>query len=353
MLLYIHIPFCDSKCHYCAFNSYVDLFSFKKEYMEALKKQLAYELQKNNKKIETIFIGGGTPSTLEASFYEEIFEIIEPYKVNKNIEITTEANPNSASKKWLEGMQNLGVNRVSFGVQSFNDEKLKFLGRNHNEKQAVKAIEEAENVGFKNINCDIIYDTTCDTKKILEKDFEIIGNLPVNHVSSYSLTIEEGTKFYKTPEVQKENEENSRFIFRMLENIGIYQYEISNFAKDESARCKHNIGYWNYTEYFGIGSGAVGTIGCNRTYGEKDVLKYIKSPLKYNQIEILKEEDIITEKTLLGLRSIIGVDINLFTSKQQQKIEQLIEVNKLFIKDKRVYSNDYLLADELALFLLD
>ena len=353
MLLYIHIPFCDSKCHYCAFNSYVDLFSFKKEYMEALVKQLKYELETNNKKIETIFIGGGTPSTIEPAMYEEIFKIIEAYKLNKNIEITTEANPNSASKDWLKQMQDLGVNRVSFGVQSFNNEKLKFLGRNHNEKQAIKAIEEAANVGFKNINCDIIYDTSCDTNTILEKDFEIISKLPINHVSSYSLTIEEGTKFYKTPEVQKENEENSRYIFKLLEDIGIYQYEISNFAKDENARCKHNIGYWNYTEYLGIGSGAVGTIGNSRTYGEKDVLKYIKTPLKYEQTEILKDEDVKVEKILLGFRSIVGVDKNIFTPEELKKTKQLIEANKVYEKANRIYAKDYLLADELALFIVE
>jgi len=351
MLLYIHIPFCDSKCHYCAFNSYVDLFSFKKEYIDALKKQLQYELENNNKKIETVFIGGGTPSTIEPLLYEDIFEIIEPYKLNKNIEITTEANPNSASRDWLLKMQNLGVNRVSFGVQSFNDEKLKFLGRNHSEKQAIKAINEAADVGFKNINCDIIYDTSYDTKEILKKDFEIIATLPVNHISSYSLTIEEGTKFYKTPEVQKENEENSRYIFKLLENIGIYQYEISNFAKDHKARCKHNIGYWSYTEYLGIGSGAVGTIIDKRVYGNKDVLKYIKNPLEYEKIELLDKEDIVTEKTLLGFRSIVGVDINLFNKIQQQKLEYLIESDKLFIKENRVYAKDYLLADELALYV--
>jgi len=351
MLLYIHIPFCDSKCHYCAFNSYVDLFSFKKQYMEALKLQLENQLKKYNKKIETIFIGGGTPSTVEAGLYEDIFKVIEPFKLEKNIEITTEANPNSASKNWLENMYNLGVNRVSFGVQSFDDKKLNFLGRSHNKNQAIKAIEEAANVGFKNINCDIIYDTACDTNTILKKDFQILGKLPVNHVSSYSLTIEEGTKFYKTPEVQKENEENSRYIFKLLEDIGIYQYEISNFAKDESARCKHNIGYWNYTEYLGIGSGAVGTIETQRTYGQKDVLEYIQTPLKYEQIEILKEEDIIIEKILLGFRSIVGVECTELTKEQLVKVEHLIDENKVLKKGNKIFAKDYLLADELALYL--
>jgi len=351
MLLYIHIPFCDSKCYYCAFNSYVDLFSFKTDYMDALKKQLQFELKNNNKKIQTLFIGGGTPSTVETSMYEEVFEILEPYKKDKNIEITTEANPNSASKEWLEGMQKLGVNRVSFGVQSFNDEKLKFLGRNHNKKQAIKAINEAANIGFKNINCDIIYDTAYDTKTILKKDFEIISKLPVNHVSSYSLTIEEGTKFYKSPEVKKENIDNARYTFDVLEDIGIYQYEISNFAKNKEVQCKHNLGYWQYIEYLGIGSGAVGTIRGKRTYGQKDVLKYIQNPLEYGEIEILEKKDIITEKILLGLRSIVGIELSLLNQKQQQKLEHLVEEKKVYLEGKKFYAKDYMLADEIALYL--
>ena len=145
MLLYIHIPFCDSKCSYCAFNSYVDKFHLKESYMKALEVQLVYELERflaSTNSIESVFIGGGTPSTISPKLYEPIFERLKPY-LACGIEITSEANPNSATKEWLHGMWELGVNRISFGVQSFNREKLKLLNRSHTPTQALDAINNA------------------------------------------------------------------------------------------------------------------------------------------------------------------------------------------------------------------
>ncbi|MGK0255825.1 MAG: oxygen-independent coproporphyrinogen-3 oxidase, partial [Arcobacteraceae bacterium] len=156
MLLYIHIPFCDSKCFYCAFNSYTSLHSLRADYMKALIIQLKNGLEKCDKKIETIFIGGGTPSTIEAKEYKKLLAVANPYLI-QNCEITIEANPNSANKEWLEDIYNAGINRVSFGTQTFDDEKLKFLGRNHTKEEAIAAINNAKNAGFENINCDIIY----------------------------------------------------------------------------------------------------------------------------------------------------------------------------------------------------
>ncbi|MDB2405322.1 radical SAM family heme chaperone HemW [Arcobacteraceae bacterium] len=350
MLLYIHIPFCDSKCFYCAFNSYTSLHSLKEEYIIALKKQLKYQLELQNKKIETIFIGGGTPSTIEAIEYRDILKIIEPYLEN-NAEITIEANPNSASYDWLKEIFEIGINRVSFGVQSFDDDKLNFLGRNHNKNQAIEAINNAKKVGFKNINCDIIYDTTLDTKELLDSDLSIIKTLPINHISAYSLTIEEGTKFFNKSNVQVENEDLAYYLFEQLAYLGFTQYEISNFALDEDARSKHNIGYWQYKEYLGIGSGAVGCINNQRLYTQKDVLKYIQDPIKYNDIEELTKDDVITEKVLLGFRSVVGVDISLFNSEQLKKVKELISMNKIVKKENKIYSNEYMLADELSLYL--
>ena len=151
MLLYIHIPFCDSKCFYCAFNSYVDKFHLKEQYMSALKIQIEYELKRFKAKknsIETIFIGGGTPSTVEPKLYSSIFELLSPY-LQKDIEITSEANPNSATYEWLEGMYQLGVNRISFGVQSFNKTKLKLLNRAHTSEEAkVALLQVLENIAM-------------------------------------------------------------------------------------------------------------------------------------------------------------------------------------------------------------
>lgn len=351
MLLYIHIPFCDSKCHYCAFNSYTYLHSYKDRYMKALNKQLKSELEKYNKKIETIFIGGGTPSTVEASYYADLLSIARPFFENNNIEITIEANPNSATLKWQKEIFDTGINRISFGVQSFNDEKLSFLGRNHNRSQAIEAINNASKVGFKNINCDIIYDTLLDTKELLKNDLEVIKTLPVNHISAYSLTIEEGTKFYGKNSVKVENEENARFLFEKLEQMGFMQYEISNFALDDGAKSKHNLGYWQYKEYLGVGSGAVGCLGNKRFYNENDVVKYIENPLKYSGMEELSKNDIFIEKLLLGFRSEVGVEKSLLSDEQYKKVLDLEEVGKVTIKGDKIYSNDFMLADELALYI--
>ncbi len=350
MLLYIHIPFCDSKCFYCAFNSYTQAHSLKKDYMKALELQLKTELEINNKEIETIFIGGGTPSTIEASDYKNILDIVKPY-IKKDIEITIEANPNSATKQWLEEIYKIGINRVSFGVQSFDNDKLNFLGRNHNKNQAIEAIESAFKIGFKDINLDIIYDTSLDTKELLDNDIKIIQSLPINHISAYSLTIEEGTKFFNKSSVKVENEELARYFFNKLNDLGFEQYEISNFALNNNARSKHNLGYWQNKEYLGVGSGAVGCIENKRYYSKKDLLEYINNPLEYDDVEFLNAEDITIEKLLLGFRSVVGVPIVILNDKQSKKLYDLKEAKKIMIKNNSAYSLDFMLADELALYL--
>ena len=351
MLLYIHIPFCDSKCHYCAFNSYTYLHHLKKDYINSLKKQLIFELEKQNKQIETIFIGGGTPSTIESQYFAEILDIVKPYFLTDDIEITIEANPNSATLKWLEGIYKTPINRVSFGVQSFDDEKLKFLGRNHISKQAIKAIKDSFNIGFKHINIDIIYDTSLDTKELLQKDFAIIKQLPIDHISCYSLTIEEKTKFYNTPQYKVENIKLANYIFTELNNLGFTQYEISNFAKKTSSRSRHNLGYWQYKEYLGVGSGAVVMIDYKRYYTFTDVQQYIKNSTNYEEIENLSSKDILTEKILLGFRSDVGVDLDILSKDQLKKIQILKDEKKIYIKDNIAFNYDFLLSDELALYL--
>jgi oxygen-independent coproporphyrinogen-3 oxidase len=318
--------------------------------MEALYNELKTKLAEHNNQVETIFIGGGTPSTIKPHKYKEIMNIVKPYLV-ENCEITIEANPNSATKKWLKEIHDVGINRVSFGVQSFDDKKLKFLGRNHNHNQAIEAINNAKEVGFININCDIIYDTEVDNKELLEYDIRIIKNLPVNHISAYSLIIEEGTRFFEKKNIQVENEELARFLFEEFGKMGFDQYEISNFAIGKNAQSKHNLGYWQYKEYLGVGSGAVGCINNQRLYTQKDVHKYIENPLEYIEIEKLSQEDILVEKVLLGFRSIVGVDINMFEKSVQKKVNILVDENKVNKKDNRIYAKDFMLADELSLFL--
>lgn len=323
--------------------------------MNALKKQLKNDLEnyviKHNKKIETVFIGGGTPSTIKAFEYEEIFEMIKPH-LEEFAEITTEANPNSASYEWLENMNKLGVNRVSFGVQSFDNDKLKFLGRAHNANSAIKAIQNAKSIGFKGINCDIIYGVQNDTMESLKKDFDTAFSLPITHLSAYSLTIEEGTKFFDRSSVKIDDEELSYEIFDYINKQGFHQYEISNFAKNKESESKHNYGYWQHKEYLGVGAGAVGYVNQERHYPSKSIEKYIQNPLFFD-VEKINLDDVKTEKILLGFRSLNGVEISLFNEEEMKKIDDLIQYDKVYIENNRVFNKNFLLSDELALYILD
>ena len=349
MLAYIHIPFCDSKCSYCAFNSYVDKFHLKRDYMQALAKQLRHEierfgLQKNS--LETLFIGGGTPSTVAPDLYQEIFELLEPY-LQKDAEITIEANPNSATKEWLQGMFDLGVNRISFGVQSFDANKLKLLNRAHTPQMARDALHNAAAVGFNNLSIDLIYATLGDTKELLAHDLEEAFSLPINHLSAYALTIEEGTAFEKKPQMAKEQLALTEWIFKAVEAKGFQQYEISNFG---SYKSQHNLGYWQYKDYIGAGAGAVGKHRDKRFYPLTVVEAYIEDPCNI-AVEDLSQEDIQIEKIFLGLRSCIGVAHDLLTPTQKQQATLLVDEKKLTSKEGVFYNDNYLLADELALFI--
>jgi len=348
MLLYIHIPFCDSKCSYCAFNSYVDKFSLREAYMNALIIQLKMELLRFNvsmdNPIETVFIGGGTPSTVEPSLYRPIFEMIDPYLV-QGAEITSEANPNSATRSWLEGMFELGVNRLSFGVQSFNNEKLKLLGRAHNTQHALQAIRTAAAIGYKHLSIDLIYGVREDTKALLKADISQALALPIDHISLYALTIEEETAFEKTPEMAQEELELTQWLFREIISKGFEHYEISNFGKYRSL---HNLGYWEHKPYIGLGSGAVGFLENRRYYPSTSVDHYVQNPCDITTEEIISDA-LLSEKLFLGFRSCVGVDEAFLAVKQKNQAEMLCREGLLIYRDGRYFNPDFLLADEIAL----
>ena len=331
MLIYLHIPYCDSKCHYCSFNTYVDKFETQSRYMKALYTQLAYELERFDlqpKSVETLFIGGGTPSTISPELYRPIFELLHPY-LKEHAEITTEANPNSATPSWLEGMKALGVNRVSFGVQSFNAQKLKALNRAHNPQQAKDAIHHAKALGFEHLSLDLIYNYRGDTKSLLSNDIEEAFSLPIDHISAYELTIEDGTKFSQTPEARQENEALAFFVAGEIEKRGFKAYEISNYGTYQS---RHNKGYWELKDYIGAEA-------------------YVSNPLKITE-EPLTPEELLTEKIFLGLRSTVGVERSLLSEKMAQKADHLVKEKKLHSDATHYYNTNFFLSDELALYIL-
>ena len=350
MLIYLHIPYCDSKCHYCSFNTYVDKFETQSKYMDALYQQLSFELERFDVKpqsLETLFIGGGTPSTISPELYAPIFELLHPY-LKKNAEITTEANPNSATKEWLKGMKNLGVNRVSFGVQSFNAKKLKALNRAHNPQQAKDAILYAKKLGFEHLSLDLIYNYQGDTKALLLDDIKEAFSLPIDHISAYELTIEDGTKFSTTPEVRQENENLAFFVTHEIEKRGFKAYEISNFGTYQS---KHNRGYWELKNYIGAGAGAVGFLKDIRYYPQTDIEAYVAKPIHITE-EPLTSDELLTEKIFLGLRSSVGIQKSLLSDKMIEKANILCEKKKLLCDETRYYNDNFFLSDELALYIL-
>jgi oxygen-independent coproporphyrinogen-3 oxidase len=318
--------------------------------MISLEKQLKHELKRFNvtqQKIETVFIGGGTPSTINPLLYRPIFDLLQPL-LKKNAEITTEANPNSATKEWLQGMYELGVNRVSFGVQSFNKTKLKALNRAHSPQQAITAINHAKEIGFKNLSLDLIYNYQGDTKELLTSDIEQAFKLPINHISAYELTIEGGTKFASTPSVRQEDDELAFFVANKITKYGFKHYEISNFGTYQS---EHNKGYWKLKNYMGVGAGAVGFKENTRYYPTTDIDIYIREPLNIHEEHLTKEE-LLTERLFLGLRSTIGIDESILDEAMRKRANFLVEKEKLF-KEGTIYKNsNYFISDELVLYVL-
>jgi oxygen-independent coproporphyrinogen-3 oxidase len=350
-LLYIHIPFCDSKCYYCAFNSYIDKNHLKSQYTKALiedlKNQFDYfEIEK--KSFSTLFIGGGTPSVLNIPYYEDIFNLITPY-LKDDIEITSEINP-SATKEWINDIKDFGINRISVGVQSFDEKKLKLLNRNHTSKKAINTINTIYDVGIDNISLDLIYDVNIDSKELLLNDINIATSLPITHISSYSLSIEKDTPFAKIPTIKLDDDSLAIWWIDMINKYGFSSYEISSFAKDILYQCKHNKGYWSYKEYIGAGCGAIGCIDDIRYISNRDIDKYIKNPLSYTK-EILDKEDIRLEIIFLGFRSNIGVCLDVFTQKEKEKIDILLKERKLVLKNTILFNTSFLLSDEIVSFI--
>jgi len=340
------VPFCESKCPYCAFGSSDDEFNKTKAYFQALVLDLNFQLKSQNvKEISSVFFGGGTPSAVNAKFYDEIFSILTPL-CTPTTEITLEANPNSASLAWLKHVKNLGANRISFGAQSFFEDKLKFLGRIHSREQIFKALENAQTAGFESINLDLIYDTKFDTKKRLLAEVAILKNLNITHLSAYSLTLEENTPFAGKKSYKKDSDSLAKFMIEQIGFAGFGQYEISNFGQI----CKHNLGYWQGKNYLGVGAFSVGFVDGTRYYAKNSIDAYIAEPT-YREKEILSQSELVREHIFLGLRSIVGVDATRLNKSQLNRANLLVENKKLDLKNGKFYNPNFLLSDEIALFI--
>jgi oxygen-independent coproporphyrinogen-3 oxidase len=336
--LYIHIPFCESKCPYCAFESSANQKVDYKEYVNAIVKTLP-----NDTNFQTVYFGGGTPSVIPAQLYVPLLK-----RFANAVEITVEANPSSATFEWLKSIKELGANRISIGVQSVREDKLKLLGRVHSVQMAKDAVINAAKVGFTRISVDFIYDTALDSPQSIEKELDEILSLPIDHISLYALTIEENTPFYKTPTVQKTNEDSAFLIAKKLADAKFEHYEVASFGKTKSI---HNLGYWQGSNYVGLGFGAVGFDGVKRyKSAAKNIADYIKNPFAI-EYENITEDERRFEQIFLGLRSIVGVNKNLLSNAGLENAQLLVNDGRLEFNDGIFYNKNFWISDEIAIFL--
>lgn len=277
--LYIHIPFCLSKCPYCDFYSVKSDELLARDYKEAVIRNLS----QYKEQFDTVYFGGGTPILL----WKEICEILENVSAANGAEITIEANPCCTEREKLSALKAAGVNRISFGVQSLNESELKALGRRHNSGEAVRAVEMAYDCGFENISADLMLAVPFQTEERVGYSIEGLAKLPITHISAYMLKIEDNTPFAKAnldlPDEDRVCEIYLRAV-EALEKAGFAQYEISNFAK-KSFQCRHNLKYWNCEEYLGIGPASHSYYNGERFYVNRDLTEFISSPFQHIHME--------------------------------------------------------------------
>jgi len=319
-MIYIHIPFCERKCNYCAFNSKVSGAEEKNFYVAALVEEI--NLRGDFSSVETIYFGGGTPTTLNLNQLEKILGAVEKnFCVDERAEITIEANPGTVDENFLRGLKTLGFNRLSLGIQSFDDELLKILGRIHDARTAIETVELAKKF-FGNVSVDLMYGLPNQTLEKLRRDVDTLKTLDAQHVSIYGLEVEEGTKFFELARAGKLNlpDEDAcadmyDFITAALPALGFNRYEVSNFAK-KNFESRHNLGYWTGKKYFGFGAGAHSFDGKLRTSNVRDVKTYSEKIFAGEKIfsveEVVTRQAAMEEFCFLGLRVVEGISARTF-----------------------------------------
>ena len=325
--IYIHIPFCKSRCIYCGFYSTTSL-ELRQRYVDALCKEMTIRGKRNDEEIETIYLGGGTPSQLSPSQLRQIFDAIYINKVYPK-EITIEVNPDDVTIEFTAMLSQLPINRVSMGIQTFNDQRLQFLHRRHTAQQAIEAVNRLRSASIQNISIDLMYGFPGETLSDWEADIEAAIALNVEHISAYCLMIEEGTPLHqlrtKNLELREEfpSEELERQMYYtlidLLEAAGYEHYEISNFAK-KGFRSRHNSSYWNGTPYIGLGAAAHSFDGKSRSWNVADINAYIEGIEQGKRIfeeEVLDDDTRYNDTITVALRTKEGIDLSLLAKKHR------------------------------------
>ena len=349
MYIYIHIPFCDKICSYCDFCKILYNNKYINNYLDNLEKEI--NCRYKNELIKSLYIGGGTPSSLSYQELERLFNIIKIFKLDSNYEFTIECNVNNLDINKIKLFKDNGVNRVSLGVQSFNKEILTILNRSHTYKEVYNVINNLKSNNINNINIDLIYGVNDDID-IVKKDIDYFLSLDIPHISCYSLIIEDNT-LLKINNYQNIDEDIEYEMYKYIENKltsnGYIHYEISNYAK-EGYQSTHNINYWDNGSYYGFGLGSVSYIDNYRISNTKNINKYNKgiyiSNREYEDMNTNMSNDMI-----LGLRKIKGVSISKFYNKYKKDIREVFDIDDLINNKILIIDNDNMYIDSKYIYL--
>ena len=330
---YIHIPFCNNICSYCDFCK----LYYNKDWINKYLNSLELEIKNNYKGdiLETLYIGGGTPSSLNEEELKELFRILKIFNLSNIFEFTFECNIEDITLDKIKILKKNKVNRLSIGVQSFNEKHIKLLNRNHTKQEVFEKIELLKSNGFDNINIDLIYAVPNQTLEDLKQDIDYFLELDIPHISTYSLIIEENTKLYIN-KYKNINEELDYEMYKLINQklSSYHHYEISNFAKD-GYESKHNLTYWNNETYYGFGLGAVGYDGNFRYNNTRNINKYLNNKWLSEKEEISLNEK-IENAFILGFRKIDGINIEKFKNKYNLDINNIDIINKLIKENKLI-----------------
>lgn len=366
--LYIHIPFCSSKCRYCDFNSHIQKDGEAERYVKAICSEIKNYCEKTREKVvDTIFFGGGTPTILPPDKLVHILNEIKTYfSLTENCEITTECNPGTVDLNGLKVLRKNGFNRLSFGMQSADDRELKMLGRIHSFEECKDAVKDAKSAGFDNISVDLMFGLPNQTEKSFKNSLQAAVDLKTQHISAYALKIEEGTDFYLSG-ISAADDDSSRNMYdtavELLADAGFCRYEISNFAIP-GYESRHNLKYWLCNDYIGIGAGAYSCYKGQRYSNPYSTDKYISlamsNTLPKENLADLSEFDKMSEFIYLGLRLKNGISEDEFLNRFKKKITDVfseeLEKNyrrgtlinsdgRIFIPDEYMYVSSAIMSD--------
>lgn len=350
--VYIHIPFCKSICSYCDFCKVLYHGSWIVQYLNALVKEIADRY--DGDLIKTVYVGGGTPSSLDTKDLKYLFEIISKFNLDKDLEFTFECNLNDINEELLSLLKEHGVNRLSIGIESFDEKKLAFMERSHTFDEALKKMKLVRKMGFNNVNVDLIYGIPGETLKDLKKDLDLMLKLNPDHISTYSLIVEDNTKIGNQGVIPIPEELDAsmyEYICSKLDMKKYEHYEVSNFAL-KGKKSKHNLNYWDNNEYYGFGVGASGYVHGVRYENTRSLTDYIKGKFLLKE-EMLSKEDKMANELMLGFRKMEGINLKEFFKKYEINMQEAFDLREVLNDNELIVEGEYIFVNPQYIYVMN